>query len=118
MWQIVGPNGVTNTTGGVAVPLPEAPVPPDTAPRHAGVGATVQTAAQTTVPVSYTHLEARKYLQMAHMECELMGPVRSDARLCGDILEGLGIRRVHRRNARVLGDVAEMVERACGIGGR
>lgn len=49
MWQIVGPNGVTNTTGGVAVPLPEAPVPPDTAPRHAGVGATVQTAAQTTV---------------------------------------------------------------------
>ena len=33
MWQIVGPNGVTNTTGGVAVPLPEAPVPPDTAPR-------------------------------------------------------------------------------------
>ena len=62
--------------------------------------------------------EARKYLQMEHMECELMGPVRSDARLCGDILEGLGIRRVHRRNARVLGDVAEMVERACGIGGR
>ena len=55
---------------------------------------------------------------MEHMECELMGPVRSDARLCGDILEGLGIRRVHRRNARVLGDVAEMVERACGIGGR
>ena len=62
--------------------------------------------------------EARKYLQMEHMECELMGPVRSDARLCGDILEGLGIRRVHRRNARVLGGVAEMVERACGIGGR
>lgn len=44
MWQIVGPNGVTNATGGVAVPLPEAP-----APRHAGVGATVGAAAHHAV---------------------------------------------------------------------
>lgn len=63
MWQIVGPNGVTNTTGGVAVPLPEAPVPPDTAPRHAGVGATVQTAARplcTPLCVPVTAVDATR----------------------------------------------------------
>lgn len=60
--------------------------------------------------------EAREYLDR-----EVIGPIRGDGRLCGDVLEGLGIRGVPRRNQQVLEELTTIVERACALdrrGGR
>lgn len=54
--------------------------------------------------------EARSYLGR-----DVMGAIGTDAKLCGDILEGLGIRRVHKKNARVIGALANIVEKECGV---
>ena len=44
---------------------------------------------------------------IAYLGADILGPVRHTPALCSDILEGLGIREVPRRNRRVVGALAE-----------
>lgn len=48
---------------------------------------------------------------------DIIGTIRNDAKLCGDILEGLGIRAVPKRNALVIDRLAQQVERVCDLSG-
>ncbi|EFA22267.1 P-loop NTPase [Bifidobacterium gallicum] len=50
--------------------------------------------------------DAEDYLDMA-----LLGTVRADARLCSDVLDGMGLDRISKPMARVIGDVANAVQR-------
>lgn len=56
--------------------------------------------------------EAKSYLGK-----DVIGPIRNDAKLCGDILEGLGVRAVPKRNALVIDRLAQQVERVCDLSG-
>ncbi len=44
---------------------------------------------------------------IAYLGADILGPVRHTPALCSDILEGLGIREIPRRNRRVVGALAE-----------
>ncbi len=46
---------------------------------------------------------------IAYLGADILGPVRHTPTLCSDILEGLGIREVPRRNRRVVGALAEQL---------
>ena len=46
---------------------------------------------------------------IAYLGADILGPVRHTPALCSDILEGLGIREVPRRNRRVVGALAEQL---------
>lgn len=56
--------------------------------------------------------EARSYLDR-----DVIGTIHNDAKLCGDILEGLGVRAVPKRNALVIDRLVRQVEHACELRG-
>lgn len=48
----------------------------------------------------------------AYLECDIAGPVHADSRLCGDLLEGLGMSGIPRRHRTAIEQVAQQVDRA------
>ena len=49
--------------------------------------------------------EAQDYLTAT-----VMGPIRPNVRLCGDVLEGLGIRSLVKSSRKAVGLLADLVE--------
>lgn len=49
-----------------------------------------------------------------YLTSEIVGPIRSNANLCGDLLDGLGIRTVPKCNRKAVNLLADLVERTIG----
>lgn len=49
---------------------------------------------------------------------DVLGTLRTDVHLCGDVLEGLGVRTVPRRNRAVINELTSVAEHACALDGR
>lgn len=49
---------------------------------------------------------------------DVIGTLRADGHLCGDVLEGLGVRAVPRRNRPVIDELTSIAEHACALDGR
>lgn len=56
--------------------------------------------------------EAKTYLGR-----DVIGPIRNDPKMCGDVLEGLGVRTLPKRNAAPLDVLTREVERVCDLSG-
>ena len=53
--------------------------------------------------------EAAEYL-----DCDITAFITTDAKLCSELLEGLGLRKPNRANAKAIATLADLIQEALG----
>lgn len=53
--------------------------------------------------------EAAEYL-----DCDITAVIKPDAKLCSELLEGLGLRKPNRTNAKAIATLADLIQEALG----
>ena len=75
------------------------------------IGDTADSAKQdgedTLTPLGQAKKEAAEYL-----DCDIAAVITADAKLCSELLEGLGLRKPNRANAKAIATLADLIQEA------
>ena len=54
------------------------------------------------------------YEAAEYLDCDITAVIKPDAKLCSELLEGLGLRKPNRTNAKAIATLADLIQEALG----